>query len=44
MKYEFDGVLVTGTVAVVTSGAGVVSVHSKSVQGQPAEQFSLIQH
>ena len=35
-------VVVVGTVAVVTSGAGVVAVHSKSLQGQPAEQFSLI--
>ena len=37
-----DDVVVAGTVAVVTSGAGVVPVHSKSLQGQPAEQFSLI--
>ena len=34
-------VVVAGTVAVVISGAGVVAVHSKSLQGQPAEQFSL---
>jgi len=34
-------VVVAGTVAVVTSGAGVVAVHSKSLQGQPTEQFSL---
>ena len=36
----FGDVVVTGTVAVVTSGAGVVAVHSKSLQGQPADQFS----
>ena len=35
-----DDVVVAGTV--VTSGAGVVPVHSKSLQGQPAEQLSLI--
>ena len=44
-------VVVAGTVAVVTSlvvtsvvvtcGADVVSMHSNSLQGQPAEQFSL---
>ena len=34
-------VVVERDVAVVTSGAGVVSTHSKSLQGQPAEQFSL---
>ena len=37
----FGDVVVAGTVAVVISGAGVVAVHSKSLQGQPAEQFSL---
>ena len=35
-------VVVAGTVTVVTSGADVVSMHSNSLQGQPAEQFSLI--
>ena len=35
-------VVVGGTVAVVTSGADVVSIHSNSLQGQPAEQFSCI--
>ena len=35
-------VVVGGTVAVVTSGADVVSIHSNSLQGQPAEQFSWI--
>ena len=33
-------VVVAGIVAVVTSGADVVSIHSNSLQGQPAEQFS----
>ena len=33
-------VVVGGTVAVVTSGVDVVSIHSNSLQGQPAEQFS----
>jgi len=33
-------VVVEGTVAVVTLGDGVVAVHSNSLQGQPAEQFS----
>ena len=33
-------VVVGGTVAVVTSGADVVSMQSYSLQGQPAEQFS----
>ena len=40
----FGDVVVAGMVAVVTSGAGVVPMHSKSLQGQPAEQFSLIEH
>ena len=35
-------VVTSGAVAVVTSGADVVSMHSNSLQGQPAEQFSLI--
>ena len=35
-------VVVRGTVAVVTLGADVVSMQSNSLQGQPAEQFSLI--
>ena len=36
--------VVAGTVTVVTSGVDVVSMQSKSLQGQPAEQFSLIQN
>ena len=39
--FPLGDVVVAGTVAVVTSGAGVVAVHSKSLQGHPAEQFSL---
>ena len=42
--WPFGDVVVAGTVAVVTSGAGVVAVHSKSLQGQPAEQFSLFSY
>ena len=38
----FADVVVGGTLAVVTSGADVVATHSKSLQGQPAEQFSLL--
>ena len=34
--------VVAGTVSVVTSGADVGSRQSKSLQGHPAEQFSLI--
>ena len=38
-----DGdVVVAGTVAVVTSGVEVGSRQSNSLQGHPAEQFSLI--
>ena len=33
-------VVVAGTVAVVTSGADVVSMQSNSLHGHPAEQFS----
>ena len=35
-------VTVAGTVALVTSGAEVGARQSKSLQGHPAEQFSLI--
>jgi len=40
--FAVGDVVVAGTVAVVTSGADVGSRQSKSLQGQPAEQFSLI--
>ena len=42
--FSVGEVVVAGTVAVVTSGADVVSMHSNSLQGQPAEQFFLIQN
>ena len=42
--FPIGKVVVAGTVTVVTSGVGVVSMQSKSLQGQPAEQFSLIQN
>ena len=35
-------VVVAGTVAVVRPEAGVVAAHSKSLQGQPVGQFSLV--
>ena len=40
--FPVGDVVVAGTVAVVTSGADVGSRQSKSLQGHPAEQFSLI--
>lgn len=36
-----DEVVVAETMAVVSSGVVVVKTQSNSVQGQPAEQFSL---
>ena len=38
--FPVGDVVVAGTVAVVTSGADVGSRQSKSLQGQPAGQFS----
>ena len=38
--FPVGDVVVAGTVVVVTSGACVVEIHSKSLQGHPAEQFS----
>ena len=40
--FPIGDVVVAGAVAVVTSGAGVCSIQLKSLQGHPAEQFSLI--
>ena len=40
--FPVGDVVVAGTVAVVTSGAEVGARQSKSLQGHPAEQFSLI--
>ena len=47
--FVIEAVVVSGTVGVVASAVDVVEgvdveSHSKSLQGHPAEQFSLISH